>query len=433
MPRPSSEALCYAAVLLLLAGAQLMASFVLSPHEAGFGLDQLRHAGAPISIAILSAIAIVATSTPLRGRCATLARRLQNALYARPTRSLVLALLSFLPFFLLRTGFINPDGQHHPSKIMSDVPRRGAHMMHDELWELYLHSRFWYYTNTFFDWTVTYSYQVMSAAAGVVFVWLLLRHCRNVERAQALVLAALVLSGGYVQLFFGDVENYTLTAVWILGYFMAAHAHLLGRRSLSWPSVVLALAMTFHLQAGFLGPSLAYLHLRAIHNRDFAAVRMGSLLFVAVLAGTLLLFHYLGHSITLLPYCMGLRDGPSVWMSPGSVDYHLQQLSLLTLLSPCWVLLIPLLIFRRIRPEPVHIHLAVAVVCLLLYQGLWRARLGVYNDWNLYACVAIPMSLLVWQALLAARDLPARIPIAIGAFGICALHSYSWILGNHAL
>src|SRR6187397_1780876 len=80
----------------------------------------------------------------------------------------MLVLASGVVFYALRNWFINPDGEAFPMKFMVDVPLRGFHPTHDEMWELYIHSKFWAFTNTTLGWSVAQSYQVLSCAAGAV-------------------------------------------------------------------------------------------------------------------------------------------------------------------------------------------------------------------------------------------------------------------------
>jgi hypothetical protein len=58
------------------------------------------------------------------------------------------------------------------------------------------------------------------------------------------------VSGGYMQLFFGDVENYTVSAAIVVFYVLAAHRYLSGEVGLHVPSAILAVAMCFHLETG---------------------------------------------------------------------------------------------------------------------------------------------------------------------------------------
>ena len=61
----------------------------------------------------------------------------------------------------------------------------------------------------------------------------------------------------------------------------------------------------------------------------------------------------------------------------------------------------------------------------------WKAQLGVYNDWNLFAMAAVPISLLVWRNVFRVVG-ESRVPWPIVAtIALFFAHSYSWVIGNH--
>ena len=183
----TSEIRSYAAIVLVLAALDVAASLVPGPL---FGFSQLRWWGL---LAAGAAVGVV-----------VLARRLPVAVMARLDTAWVrmaFAGACGIAFFILRSWFINPDGALFPMKFMVDVPARGFHATHDEMWELYIHSKFWLYANDHFGWSVVLSYQVLSCAAGVVFVFLLLTWCRRLLPQHWPLAFLACVSGGYMQLF----------------------------------------------------------------------------------------------------------------------------------------------------------------------------------------------------------------------------------------
>jgi hypothetical protein len=237
-----------------------------------------------------------------------------------------------------------------------------------------------------------------------------------------------------MQLFFGDAENYTLTAVLILAYLAASAAHLTRGLSLVWPSVILALALTSHLLAGWLLPSLAWMHYLSWRRRARLSSVLAAGAFVAVVLATLGFFHLQGLPLRDLYWHshVGGHGGHigSMLVRP-SVRYYAGVLNLLLLLVPGVTLLVPLAAFRRLRLDAVSIHLALASASMLVYMAVWRAQLGIHSDWNLFACVGVPLSVFVWWSVLRVEALRRRpeLLLALG-FGM-ALHSYSWIVANH--
>jgi hypothetical protein len=61
----------------------------------------------------------------------------------------------------------------------------------------------------------------------------------------------------------------------------------------------------------------------------------------------------------------------------------------------------------------------------------WRAALGVYNDWNLYAPAALPLAILFWHNFARAETLFNKAGIGAALILTSAAHSYAWIIDNH--
>jgi hypothetical protein len=345
-----------------------------------------------------------------------------------------LAALFTAIFLILRNGFVNPDGIALRLKFASDVPTLGAHVTHDEMWELYLHSRFWYYTNQVFGWSVDASYHILSSLSGGVFIFILLQYARIIHARNPLGFFLLMISGGYMQLFFGDVENYTLTATLIMGYLLSTALYLKGRISIVVPSSLLALAITFHLLAGWLLPSLAFLYILEMRKRKYSRLLIAILVSVTIIGLTLMFFHFHNLPIENLLYdshALGQGGNISRMIVDPSLPYYWQQINLLALLFPASILILPLISYKRIMLTPGNFHLIIAIVFMLAFQFTWEAKIGVYNDWNLFASMALPFSALIWSNFLQIPDLKFRKQITIALFSLSFLHSYVWIISNH--
>jgi hypothetical protein len=76
-------------------------------------------------------------------------------------------------------------------------------------------------------------------------------------------------------------------------------------------------------------------------------------------------------------------------------------------------------------------HLAIASGVMLLFVFIWTPSLGPFEDWNLFANAAIPLSLLIWtETIEALRASPRlRTPVAVVAC-LAALHTLAWIGNN---
>jgi hypothetical protein len=156
--------------------------------------------------------------------------------------------------------------------------------------------------------------------------------------------------------------------------------------------------------------------------------------FVLVVAGTFLFFHLQGLPIgDLVAHSQAFGDsGPFRRMlATPSLEYYWQIANLAFLLVPSWVILLPLIAYRRIPLDPVNVQLVVASAGMTALVIGWKAQLGVYNDWNLFAMAAVPISLLVWRNVFQVAG-ASRVPWPIVAMvALFFAHSYSWVIGNH--
>jgi hypothetical protein len=368
----------------------------------------------------------------------------QTYLQSHPSAVLGAAAVAVLIFFGLRSEFVNSDGAMLRWIIPELAERTDSGRVNfDEMWESYLHSRFWYYSNSAFDWSVRLSYQVASSLAGGAFLVILWFYSRRLVPEHALTFCLLMVCGGYMQLFFGDVEHYSLVGVVILAYFLASASYLQGRVSLVLPSAVLALAMTFHMLAGFLLPSLAVLYAIGIRKRAFLQIALGAGAFATVIVGTLFLLNeplsslYQGSWGTnaLRPFFTDetvATTGPgSRWAFFAFDAYHWGQYNLLARLFPAHFLILPLLVAGRIRYDLINVHLIAASLGMMFFLFNYRAMLGPGQDWNLFASSVVPLAILVWRNLLSTQNFRFRAEILISSAALSFIHSYSWITSNH--
>ena len=404
--------------------------------EIYFGLSQLRLL--PVLPALAWAAVIAGAAAWYHrapARIDSLLERLEASYRARARYAVLTGLVAALVFWLLRSRFINMDARTFPFNFSRGVAAFGAFTSLDEIGELWVHSALWGFGHERFGWTIAGVYQVVSSLAGGGFVVLLVALCSRLVPGRGLIAAALILCGGYAQLFFGDIENYTLTALLVLLYFYASARHLDTNRHLAWPAVCLSLAIVFHGLAAFMGPSLLYLFVRAARQDRGREIGPALLAFAAPIGAALFLVHVaympLGEFIEGSHGVAALGGSAAKFVRP-SLDYYLQLGNLLLLLMPALPLLILAAGTRRLRRDPVGVHLVIASLTMLVYVLTWRAALGIHHDWNLFAVAAIPWSLLLWTSLLRGPAPPARARVLSTAFGLFSLVSLAWILANHA-
>ncbi len=427
------ESVAYIASVALLQVGYIIGA-ALGPSRY-FGFNQLHHVGAVTAVLVLAAAWLVcrarSTRAPQPGGSLSGARR-------RAIPSLLLALLvacaGTAAFLLLRSHAPNPDGVALLEKIPRDVARYGAHVTHDEMLELYIHSRFYDHANRLLGWSVPTSYQVLSALAGGAFLFVLVLFAREAIRASQAEFLGLALAGGYVQLFFGDVENYTLVKMMILIYFALAHRYIQRRVPLWAPSLGLSFAVGLHLVAGWLLPSLCYLFLIAKRRGEARGIPAGAAALVFPIAALLVFLHFNGLPIRRLfdsSHVSGMGGHYGRYIAPLRVKYVGGIVNVVVLLLPSIVLLPALARFGQLGSDPFSRFLQIGAFSMLVFTFVWRAQLGVYEDWNLYAPGMVPVSLLVARSVSSVQAEPrmrlvARVLILTGT-----VHALMWILSNH--
>jgi hypothetical protein len=338
--------------------------------------------------------------------------------------------------FVFRSNTMNQDGQDLLWKIPADVNRVGAHVVHDEMLELCVHSLFWSTLNELGNFSVGLSYQILSASSGLVFMLLLFKYAKENINSNQLLFLVLVSSGGFIQLFFGDVENYSITASIVMWYFLVASRVFKGRSSAITAAVILGLAMCFHLEAGFLVPSLAYLLVKSSSEEKPCLHRFFPIMlipFVLVLL-CMLILNWLGilplENLWLYSHASAHGGNIASIIPPLTVPYYLEILNLLILLFPSF-LLIPFAI-ATVKLDRIDGFFITATGFLMLLPLAWRASLGVLNDWNLFAILAIPGSILVWSLLVQKADNRKYKYMLITLLAFSMLNTFSWVVKNHA-
>ncbi len=401
----------------------------LLPHSR-FGLDQLQRFG---WLGLTALGAAVGLARPLAGSV-KLAHVLGAGARLATTASggLVVWAGAALLFWTFRSRTLNPDGAAFQAVFDREVPGRGVFATHDEILEFAVHSAAWNLARARWGWDVATTYQVISAAAGGIFILLLTHYARLIDPARAGVLVGLMLVGGYVQLFFGDVENYTLTAVAILAFFVAAERFLQRRTSIVWPSVWLAVAMMCHLLAGFLIPSLIYLWWIAHRWQERRGLVAGLAAFAVIIGSTLAVAHlFWGLPIERLldSHASGHGGDYAGVLARPTLTHLWAQVNLLLLLAPGAIFLLPLAFEGREASERRR-HLTAATAGMLVFLVVWFPALGPVNDWNLFANVAIPVNLLVWTTVRAVPDRADRRSAFAAAALAGGLHTIAWVLGH---
>jgi hypothetical protein len=445
---PLAAAICCAAV------------FVLADQGGRFW--GLGHAAlVPLWLRILLALALVAAALPRVGE--RLAGYLQPAAgwaeglfrrYPGPAWAGT-GLLSAGVFWLLRDrNLALGDSEHLIKAVTWYVHHEGWHVTFDEALELLLHSAVYkLFVAAGFPGAAETAFALISALAGGCFVIVLLLLVRRLAGTALLRLAlvALALSGGYVQLLFGHVENYTVVALLMLLYFYIGVRYLgEPRRGLFAPAAVLSVAVSFHLLAGWLYPTLLCLWWAGRGRKDpggkrsdggLTALVAGAVLPLAAAFGLCRLAGFgaerFGETHLAAMKFVFLLDPDTYehfqygFLTPAHLFEALNQLWLAALPA---ILVLLLVMLCRGKGEGSRIPgnlaafaftVAISLQCFAL---CWNPDLGAYKDWDLFAAAGLGWTFAA-LVLVARRRVTARPILVLALCGL--LFTIPWVLGNH--
>lgn len=422
-----------ASIILALTGAQLL-FYLYSGYLSGeprYGFNQLRHWEPLTIVGILLVL----------GGLLTLAKRLRWKLPGTEPVSTaraviyacMVALGSFPLFLLFRNGFVNDDGLAWSFNLLAGINYVGL----DEMLTMLTVNSLWKALGDPVGFTPFHVYACFSAVMGFAFMFFtVLLACRDTGKSWPL-LVLLVVSGGFMQAFFGDVENYAGVMALCMAYIWAAREFLEERVSILIPGLLLVLAMCMHLLALCLFPAHLLLCRTAWKRGSRWLVPASAALMVIVFLLVMLIAADAGLDLRNLHNSHIFGSGTDVstvhMFAAPSVTYYNAVTSVLFLLFPFWWVPVLLALTGNMRNDAFNRFLVAASTGFLALAYVWRLNLRPYFDWNLVACSAIPASVLAWRNLLLMRreKLLSTAMVFLAATG--GLHSYSWILANHGV
>ena len=259
------------------------------------------------------------------------------------------------------------------------------------------------------------------------------------KREMSIVLAVL-LTTGYMQLFFGYVENYALYMPGVLLYLLLGLRTLENRMPLYAPALVLGILLALHQVFAVFGPSLLFLAYRGWRHRQEAALFLKTAATVAALlcvpVSTAALLGLCGIGFEGYLDRMGGRNFLPLFADPGLhseyrifsfahvLDFVNQQL----LVAPVACMACVLLRKRDLRHQT---FLLIAAVFPLISTFIARPEIGVFRDWDIFSLPALPLTLWVATALM--ERVRAGEPLFHSAFILCgaaAFHTLFWVSLN---
>ena len=291
-----------------------------------------------------------------------------------------------------------------------------------------------------------------SVVAGVLFAVVALMLSRELVRlrpresedprtALAIVVALILCSQGYVQLFFGYIENYAFYTLGVAAYLWLSLRFVRGHGPLLLPVVMLLVCIAFHIAAVILIPSFAVLCVWALAT---STKRRGAARDLLIACGLFVGLHYAlsawqddySFARTLLE-AIGLavtrqQERVSMFSSTHLRDFLNEQF----LIGPLGILLflaaaITVLVKKRLRGVT-RIFLVVAALGYLAAGWLaGDSNLGYARDWDVWApgglvltAVGLGLFLSLGNGLRFAR------PALFCALLVSIYHTVPWVAVN---
>lgn len=282
------------------------------------------------------------------------------------------------------------------------------------------------------------TYRIYSYISGILFVLLAFPVASTLgksNRDKSLVLAFL-LSAGYMQQFFGYVENYALNMPCILLYILVGLHSLRQRLPLYVPALVLGVLLALHPALAVFGPSLLVLAYHACRDRHDRVTPWKNI--TATFASlcctpicTLLLLWLTGTGVDVYMGGIGSEDFLPVFAEPGfndqyrafSLAHFVDLINQQLLAAPAACMMLFLLRKKDLRHQP---FLALCTVVPLFFTFTANPGIGAFRDWDIFSIPALPLTL--WTSTMVLNR--NREPRTHGVLTICkaaTLHTLLWI------
>lgn len=257
---------------------------------------------------------------------------------------------------------------------------------------------------------------LVSVFFGVLFVIILYYFSDKVgsEVINKFLFFMLIISPGYIMVFFGYKELIPYAFPFVLAYFFTSYLYVDPQKkgynvTLFWPTFCLAISMLMHLSSGFFGPSLLYLYylewikMRDLNLTNFNIFKILSLEsfkggFLPVLLSAALsqvvLKNY-GYSI----FSFGTGDLSLSWFSSipklltlSNLLKYINIQFLIANISILAIILIVIFQFNHLKKDNYFVFSLWAIVLLQIFAFSWNTGLhSIKFDWDLWSLSAIPL------------------------------------------
>ena len=288
-----------------------------------------------------------------------------------------------------------------------------------------------------------FTYRIYSTISGLLYLLLAipLASVLGRERLERRILLGFLLTPGFLQLFFGYVETYSLLFPGMALFLLAGLQVLRGRLPLWVPGCALGILIPLHfLMASFIPSMLVLATLRADALSEGSLWKIPTMRDMVQLVATplvvLSVFQIIDYD--LLAYLRNLKDShllslvadPDYSHHYGLISFgHLYDvLNEYLLVAPGAVIVLFLLPKGGSRRNSVSIFLLTASFFPILLTATANPEVGAFRDWDAFAFPALPLTL--WAAASLIRQGRDPSSLAHTGFLVCssaAFHSLLWI------
>ena len=268
------------------------------------------------------------------------------------------------------------------------------------------------------------SYQIISIAGGLIFVTAVALFSRALFRrtANRMLFLLGVCSGGYMLLFFGYVENYSLFVPTVLIYTLVGLLVCQRRVSGWWLLPPLVAAVFFHVLGVTLIPSAIYAIVAPTRfGRRIARIDPKTrwlLTFLGLTGAAVVFYHYYTTNLFFQFAFVPLFEnqftvgGYTMFSWKHLVDY----LNLLLLLLPGLPVMATLLFLnpvRRLLQQRHYVYLCILLLSVLGTVFAFDPKLGMPRDWDLFSFAGIPLTIACYYVVAENRWSTRARPVAV--------------------
>ncbi len=446
----------YFSTSLLLLIASILSSYFISTGEIekdnatnklfqniySFGFNQIRNVPPIILLQLLIVIlVIILLLRKSPDRLLIYWQKANEKISGSKVKPILFSLIFGIVCFVFSSRYANRDLRYfriyYPEYSYSSTP----FLMFDEMWESYLHHRFYIYTNDLFGWNVDLSMRVFACICAVVSIYLIFKIGKLLWPTQPLLPFLLMISGGFMQILFGDMEQYPLVTVSVFLFLFTSLLFINKKISLLIPSISFLLAITSHFASIYLFPAFLFLFIVEMQRRNYFSIIRSIISILLSFSLILLFFMNQGAFLQrLIDTSWGMGRGGSIlsnFVASFNLKYFLGQINLLLLIFPLiWTFIYLLssgLIYKLLKRDQGHFFLSIASLSGLIFFFVWKTGIGLYDDWNLFSIMLLPVCILISSGLCQMSNFRFKREWLILGIGWSYISTYAWILNNHFL